>query len=74
MVSSRTDLLTSLPAARLLIGQGGLRGHSLAADGVVRRSQTFARLVEVTRLGCIQAGVAGFPGLRAGAHFCQRRI
>lgn len=66
-----TNLLTPLPAARLLVGQGGLGGHGLAADGVVRRSQTFARVVEVARLGGVQAGVTGFPSFRAGAHFCQ---
>ena len=70
----QTHLLTPFAAARLLVGQGGLWGRGLAADRVVGGPQTFARLVEVTRLGRVQAGVTGFPGLRAGAHLRQRRI
>lgn len=68
MMMMCTDLLTSLPAARLLIGQGGLGGCGLAADRVVCRSQPFTRLIEVTSLCGIQAGVTGFPRFRARAH------
>lgn len=69
-----SHLLTPLPAARLLISQGGLRGRGLAADGVVRRPQAFTRLVEVAGLRRIQTGVARFPRLGAGAHLRQRRV
>lgn len=69
-----SHLLTSLPATRLLIGKGGLRGRGLAADGVVRGPQALTRLVEVAGLGRIQTGVTGFPRLRAGAHLRQRRV
>lgn len=74
MIIECSHLLTSLPATRLLIGQGGLRGRGLAADRVVRGPQAFARLVEVARLGRVQTGVAGFPRLGAGAHLRQRRV
>lgn len=67
-------LLTPLPAARLLIGHGGLRGRGLAADGVVGRAQAFTRVVEVAGLGRVQAGVTGFPRLGAGAQLGQRRV